>query len=175
PRTRPVTVSSVTRPPGLRRTFASPGLRPSIASGGMRESMQVTTPTPAWAMPSKPPYSKSSAYSAFAASRSAKSSVRRAGRPGVVASGIMTRLWRLGDAGRSENGHVVRLLSARFRPGRGGRRRDDPPRPHPSVVVPARPPVPVPGHRRAGDAEHVEPILVDRLADRDLGDLTGLG
>ena len=69
--------AAVTRPPGLRKILASPGSRPSIRSGSIRESMQVTIATPAWATPSKPPRSKSSANSRLAASRSSKSATGR--------------------------------------------------------------------------------------------------
>ena len=51
----------VTRPPGVRRILASPSLRPSISRGSIRESMHVTMPTPALAMPSNPPSEKDSA------------------------------------------------------------------------------------------------------------------
>ena len=47
----------------------------------MRESMQVTTATPAWAMPSKPLSAKVSANRRLAASRSSKGSVTAAPYP----------------------------------------------------------------------------------------------
>ena len=51
--THPVRTSAETRPPGERRILASPSLSPSMRSGSIRESMQVTSATPAFAMPSK--------------------------------------------------------------------------------------------------------------------------
>ena len=48
-----------------------------MASGASRESMHVTIAIPAWAMPSKPAMSKSSAYSRLAAMRSSKSPTGR--------------------------------------------------------------------------------------------------
>ena len=53
---QPIRASGVTRPPGVRMILASPTRRPIISSGSIRESMQVTMATPAWAMPSKPPW-----------------------------------------------------------------------------------------------------------------------
>ena len=62
-----------------------------MASGSMRESMQVTMATPAWAMPSKPPRSKVSAYAALAASRSSKSSVASRVQPDGAAMPVERR------------------------------------------------------------------------------------